>query len=111
MSNGQDNTPFSSSIKFSQCYPVNLYCFMKKPGLIQGILPVSSIKNQKYLNTGPFSFPVNYPFYLFQFLHQVFLSMQTAGSINNQQINTPGTGCLNGIKNYGSSICPFLLGN
>ena len=73
---------------------------MELAGLAEGVLSGSGIQYQHDLHRDLRVKPGDYPAYLVQLLHEVFLVMQPPGRIRNQYIDLTGAGGLQCIIDY-----------
>ena len=82
--------------------------FWEFPGLIHRILPGSRIQDKQDLFIAVRQLPLEDPADFCQLVHQVFLVVQPAGRVADQDVCPKGFGFGDGIENDGSRIRPFF---
>ena len=93
----KSHPPFCRAVEFGQRHPGYLDKLLKAPGLYQRIHTGAGVDNQQGLDGYPGIKLVDGAVNFFQFLHQVVLVVQAPGGIGDDDIRSPGDGCLQGI--------------
>ena len=106
---GQHNTAACGTVKFCEYDTRQFRNAHKFTCLIDSILTGSCIQHQQNFTVGIRQFTVNDAVDLCQFVHEVFLIVQTACGIADDDIAISCFACGNGVKNNGGGIGTFFV--
>ena len=99
-----DYAAFGGAVELGEDHARDWCGLGEELGLADGILAGGRIENQQGLVRGLGDLAADDAVDLLQFLHEVGFRLQTAGRIDDENIDVAGLGCLDGIKGYGSRV-------